>query len=51
MWNRQTANLAQGAALIVVFLIASRDVDRTMRQQPVTPQQNQVLFDWAERRK
>ena len=37
-------NAAQAALLIGCFFLASKDVDRTMRQAPVTEEQNREMF-------
>jgi hypothetical protein len=41
-------NAMQAALLFGAFLLASRDVDRTMRQAPVTEQQNRQMFETVE---
>ena len=50
MWgnSKVRANLIQGGLLLGAFLIASKDVDRTMRQSPVTEEQNRELFQRVE---
>ena len=45
------SKLAQLGALVAAGLVASRDVERTMNQKPMTPEQQQMLQTWwAERR-
>ena len=51
MWNRHTANVTQAAILLLAFMVASRDVDRTMRQEPVRPEQNRMLAEYLESRR
>ena len=47
VWNRTTANLLQGMGLISLFLLASRDITRTMHanDQPISPRQEEALHD------
>ena len=47
VWNRTTANLLQGMGLISLFLLASRDISRTMHanDQPISPRQEEALHD------
>ena len=51
MNRRLLANLAQAALLGGVFLLASRDVERTMAQTPVRPDQNAALIAYHEQRR
>ena len=44
-WNPRTANALQAAGLLMLFALASRDVNRTMQQQPVPRAQTNA---WAE---
>ena len=48
VWNRWTANVAQAAFLLGAFLVASRDVERTMHQEPVRPEQTRRLAEYIE---
>ena len=52
MSNRQRilANVAQFAFLLGAFLLASRDVERTMHQKPVTPEQNAAIYKYFDAR-
>ena len=40
--DRRRANLLQGGALLALFLLTSRDVERTMKQQPLSEEQKQA---------
>jgi len=44
-WNKSTASALQFFGLAGLVILASRDVDRTMRanDQPVTPEQTREL--------
>ena len=48
-WNARSAPILQGIALVTVFLLASKDIDRTMHQRPVTQEQTQALAAFVER--
>ena len=48
--SRLTHSL-QAAGLLAVFLIASRDVDRTMSQKPMTPEQVQSFESFLAQRR
>ena len=48
MWNRHTANAAQAAFLVIAFVVASRDVERTMHQEPVHPEQTRRLAEYID---
>ena len=39
------AKWAEAAVVLAIFIVASRDVDRTMRQDPIDPKQQQQFFD------
>ena len=45
------ASVLQGMLLGGAFLLASRDVERTMHQQPVNAEQNAALVQYIERRR
>jgi len=52
MWNTERgAKMLQLGLLIAAGLVASRDIDRTMQQQPVTQEQQQQLQAWLRERK
>ena len=52
MWSTEKgAKTLQVVLLLGLGLIASRDVDRTMRQTPMTPEQQQVLVDFASKKR
>lgn len=42
LMDRRRANLLQGGALLAFLIISSRDVERTMQQQPVSEEQKQA---------
>ena len=50
-WNSQTASALQAIGLVTVFLILSKDVERTMNQRPVTQEQTQALATYVDSRK
>ena len=49
--DRRTANLLQGLGLGFIFFITSRDVDRTMKQEPVSASQTKSFADYIDSRK
>ena len=52
MWNRRTADIVQFSLLVFACVLASRDIDRTIRdnEKPVTQQQQQALADFVQER-
>ena len=51
MWNTERgAKVIQALGLIALGYVASKDVDRTMRQQPMTREQQEQVQAWAQRR-
>ena len=47
-WNPRTATALQAIGLVTVFLFLSKDVERTMQQRPVAPEQTRDLAAWVD---
>ena len=50
MWNERSAKVLQLGFLLALGLIASKDVERTMQQKPMTPEQVAQLKAMASER-